>query len=108
MTENRSKFTVNGRSYCHSFPFFDTVDARIGRTLKLYITQEYDAWLEEPAKFRAVAEGKVKATDKRMLNTEVDGESWDILCDTFNVGRALQQKGIGITLNGPMTMTSLS
>ena len=41
------------------------VDTGVGRTWKLYIAQKYDAWLQEPANFRAVLEGTVKETNKR-------------------------------------------
>ena len=64
------------------------VDAGVGRTLKLYIARRYDAWLQEPANFRAVVKGRVKAKDKRVLISQFIGESWDMLCDTLNVGRA--------------------
>ena len=35
-----------------------------------------------------------------MLITRFAGESWDLLCDTFNVGRAFQKTGMGITVDG--------
>ena len=64
-------------------------DAGVGRTLKLYVAQKYDAWLQEVANFRAVVEGRVKATDQRVLIAQFVEESWDMLCDTFNVGHAI-------------------
>ena len=70
--------------------------AGVGRTFKWYIAQKYDAWLLRPATFHAIVEGRVKATDKRVLITQFIGESWDMLCGTFNVGRAFQKTGMGI------------
>ena len=35
-----------------------------------------------------------------MLITRFVGESWDMLCDTFNVGRVFQKTGMGIIPDG--------
>ena len=78
------------------------VDAGLGRNLKVLTAKEMDEWMEVKDNLEKWENGKLSASDKRILITQWVGAAWEKLFsdDSYHPGRCFERTGCLLTLDG--------
>ena len=78
------------------------VDAGLGRLVKLHIAQEFESWLEIDENLELWENGKLSASEKRILVTKFVGSAWDkiFLSGKYKPTCYFQKTGCMLTLDG--------
>ena len=78
------------------------VDAGLGRLTKYLVSQEFEEWLEIDDNLEIWENGKLSASEKRILVTKFVGAAWDkiFLSGKYNPKAYFEKTGCLLTLNG--------
>ena len=76
------------------------VDAGLGRLVKLLISQEFEVWLEHEDNLEIWENGKLSASEKRVLITKFVGAAWEkvFLSGKYNPAAFFEKTGCLLTL----------